>query len=308
MDKLTKAAFEASRRFIEEDARPLEIARFHHTFDGASAAEVRSALAAYQNADGGFGRALEPDLRCPDSSALCTAIALLTLRAIGAGGNEPLVASAIAYLLARLDRERLEWLIIPRAALESPHAPHWNHTSETELFERFGLNPAAEILGYLYDYPEQAPDELRASLAERVMGRLSERKPLEMHELLCYLHLLECRNLSEGLRDRLLAKLTKLLDAAIASDPAEWEQYSLRPLQVIGNPDSPFIAGRRELVELNLDYEISTQNADGSWTPSWSWGGAYPEEWERARREWSGLITLEKLLTLARFGRIETSR
>ena len=60
----------------------------------------------------------------------------------------------------------------------------------------------------------------------------------------------------------------------------------------------------RNAVEDNLDYLIDTQATDGSWQPSWSWGDAYPEEWPRARQEWQGVLTLEALLWLKRYGRL----
>ena len=65
---LSTAAFDTSRQFIEAKARPLEIARFHSHFDGASHEPVIAALEEFRNADGGFGRALEPDVRVSESS------------------------------------------------------------------------------------------------------------------------------------------------------------------------------------------------------------------------------------------------
>jgi hypothetical protein len=55
----------------------------------------------------------------------------------------------------------------------------------------------------------------------------------------------------------------------------------------------------------NLDYEISTQNADGAWTPNWSWGETWPDDWIIACREWTGILTLQYLLVLKQFNRIE---
>ena len=47
------------------------------------------------------------------------------------------------------------------------------------------------------------------------------------------------------------------------------------------------MAGIEDAVAANLDCEISSQNKDGSWTPTLSWGDAYPDDWEKARLEWS---------------------
>ena len=52
-------------------------------FAGGPAEPVATALAAYQNADGGFGHALEPDLRCPGSQPAATLYALEMLHEAG---------------------------------------------------------------------------------------------------------------------------------------------------------------------------------------------------------------------------------
>ena len=81
--------------------------------------------------------------------------------------------------------------------------------------------------------------------------------------------------------------------------------YSSRPPQVADTPESPFIAGIEDAMAANLDYEITSQNPDRSWTPTWSWNDAFPGAWAKAKNEWSGVITLNKLLILRRFRRIE---
>lgn len=302
---LSKEAFEASRRFIETTARPLETARFYHAFDGGAGEFVLDALGRYQNADGGFGHALEPDLRADESSALCTSIAFQVLRSTEARSGEALVSASIAYFLETLNREEGHWRIIPRTAEDSPHAPWWNQTGREEVFDSFSLNPTAEILGYLYDYRERVPGDILSLVSDRVIGRLSDLEKIDMHELLCCLRLLQTKTLPEEVRERIRQKLTRLIEGAVACDPAQWKGYSLRPLQVVDDPGSRFMAGLEEAVAANLDYEISSQNEDGSWSPTWSWGNTFPDAWEKARREWSGVITIEKLLILKRFGRIE---
>ena len=53
--------YTTARTFIYRNARPLDIVRWQYHFENGSKEEVLTALAAYQNADGGFGHALEPD-------------------------------------------------------------------------------------------------------------------------------------------------------------------------------------------------------------------------------------------------------
>jgi hypothetical protein len=68
-----KADLEGAWDFILRNARVLDGRRFAFRFDGGDSADVVAALRPYQNADGGFGHALEPDLRaalrfCPGYS------------------------------------------------------------------------------------------------------------------------------------------------------------------------------------------------------------------------------------------------
>ncbi len=302
---LTKEAFEAARRLIETTARALEAARFHYHFDGESDESVLGTLRQYQNADGGFGHALEPDLRASESSALCTSIAFQILRSIQASLDKALVSASITYFLETVDSKNGHWRIIPPLAEKSPHAPWWNQEGREEVFDSFSLNPTAAILGYLYDYQEQVPDDILSLVSERVISRLSGLDKIEMHDLLCCLRLLQTKTSPKEVHEQVRQKLTQLVDGTVAWDPARWKEYSLRPLQVMDDPESPFIAGYEESVAANLDYEISTQNEDGSWAPTWSWGDAFPNDWMLACREWTGIITLEKLLLLKRFKRIE---
>lgn len=151
---LSRKAFGASREFHEATARPLELALFRHAFLGAPIAPVLDALRGFRNDGGGFGHALEPDLRTPDSSALCTSIALRILRSLEISAEHALVSDGMGFLLASLNREQWGWRIIPETAESSPRAPWWYQKGREESFEGFSLNPTAEILGYLFDNHE----------------------------------------------------------------------------------------------------------------------------------------------------------
>jgi hypothetical protein len=57
----------AARSFMAGHARVLDRRRFERLFEGGDAGPVLAALAAYRNPDGGYGHALEPDLRAQES-------------------------------------------------------------------------------------------------------------------------------------------------------------------------------------------------------------------------------------------------
>lgn len=80
-------------------ARVLEQRLFAHHFLDGSADHVESALNAYGNEDGGYGHALEPNLRGPVSQPLHTGHALRVLDAIGCCGGQR-VERVCRYLTA----------------------------------------------------------------------------------------------------------------------------------------------------------------------------------------------------------------
>lgn len=59
--KLTNQDFDAIRRWMHRNARPLDLARWQYHFESGSAEAVLQSLSAYQNEDGGFGHGLEAD-------------------------------------------------------------------------------------------------------------------------------------------------------------------------------------------------------------------------------------------------------
>ena len=101
--QLSQQGMERARVFIATSARPLEQALFSHYLDDGSVEEVYTQLAQYANSDGGFGRALEPDLRTPESSVIATTIGLQTLRGLRTPETHPLVEGAMRYLLNTYD-------------------------------------------------------------------------------------------------------------------------------------------------------------------------------------------------------------
>ena len=83
MNKLSAERFSKARDFIVERARPLEKALYRFHFESGAKEDVVHEVRAYQNADGGFGHALESDLRTPESSVICTVRGVQLLTQIG---------------------------------------------------------------------------------------------------------------------------------------------------------------------------------------------------------------------------------
>src|ERR1700730_17230051 len=88
--------FDAAADFLA-GARVLDRRGFERLFSGGQAKPVRDAVAAYRNADGGFGHALEPDLRTAASQPAAVEMALRIMDLAGAW-DERLVRDAIDWL------------------------------------------------------------------------------------------------------------------------------------------------------------------------------------------------------------------
>ncbi|WP_416967460.1 hypothetical protein [Streptomyces sp. 4F14] len=76
-----------AERFVWLNARVLEQRLFAHHFLAASADLAETALDAYRTADGGYGHALEPDLRGPVGQPAHAVYALRVLDALGRCGG-----------------------------------------------------------------------------------------------------------------------------------------------------------------------------------------------------------------------------
>ncbi|MCU0519301.1 MAG: hypothetical protein MUF84_01210 [Anaerolineae bacterium] len=307
MKKLNRKAQQRARAFIFEHGRPLEQAKYTVIFEHSPVERIWEALAAFQNADGGFGHGMEPDLRLPVSSVLATTVGLQVLREFRAPPDHPLVQGAMRYLVATYDAAIEAWPIIPPAANEAPHAPWWIY--DKDVAERWGAflaNPRAEIVGYLHDYAALIPPDLCDHLTAAALEYLATHaETLEMHEILCYVRLAQSAGLLAGTKRELVRLLTPVVDQTVIKDSARWGEYGLMPIEIVQGTDSLFAGLLADVASANLDYEIAHHAEDGIWRPRWDWAGLYPEDWEQAKQDWSGWLTMRMLTILKRFDRLE---
>jgi hypothetical protein len=311
MRTLTPEAFERARRFLKTCARPLDRALFAHRFEATPAEAVLDELARYRNPDGGFGRALEPDLRTPYSSALATGIGLHILKELACPPEHALVAGAVRYLRETFDVEAQVWRVIPPAANEAPHAPWWRDEggSLARTFDDFLIVPRAQIVGLLHHYAALVPADWLRQVTESTAAAIETLGPEAFGgggDALRYaLSLAETEALPRPYRARLAPRLRELAAQVVCRDPEAWGEYCATPLKVAPAPDGVVVDLLAEDIQRNLDYVIEQQHPEGTWEPTWTWGDAYPAAWARAREEWRGHLTLETLTTLRAFGRIE---
>lgn len=302
MKHLTSAAFRNAREFVFNRARPLERALFAFEFENGPAEAVWEALQPFANADGGFGHALEPDCRVPDSSVLATTTAFPLLVRTGAPADHPLVVGGIRYLVECCDRAWPGWSALPAAANNYPRAFWWNHEPAAARDDPHWSNPSAAVVACLHRFPAEVPSELLQSVTAKALAVLETQvASLAGHDFLTFVELAE--SLPGPLAAPVWARLKSRARDAIMTDPAQWSSYGVRPLWAVAHPHSPLMDGLGEAVQANLDYEIEQQQPDGSWLPFWAWG-RFEADWIVARQEWQGQLTVKTLAALKAFNRL----
>lgn len=138
---------ERAREFVWCNARLLDRRRMEWLLgDTVDSAGVVAALRAYQNPDGGFGQALEPDLRTPTSQPQPAEFALRVLDEVGVFDRE-IVEPLCDWLLAVTTTEGGVPFVLPSAKAH-PHAPWWAGPDDPPA----DLNPTAAIVGLLHKH------------------------------------------------------------------------------------------------------------------------------------------------------------
>ena len=300
---LSRSRFDAARRFVETEARPLDAALLSHRLGVAPAGAVLDALVAYQNPDGGFGHGLEPDIPSPASSALASSVGLRHLARAGAAADHPMVVGVVRWLAAHIDPERGVWPIIGPEVDMAPHAPWWAWSDDlAAAWNGFRFNPTAEILAWLYHYRAAVPAQLLAGAEAGLRRTLAETQAIEgAYDLKCAIRLAE----SDSTPAEISRPLGLLVRRSLsAHDPAD-EHTS--PFDAAPTPASPFADAVDRRIEPALVALIDAQADDGGWTPFWDWSFVDADVWAKARSDWRGQLTREALEILLAYGRVEAA-
>ncbi len=305
MKQLSSESFSKARGFVKTHARELDRCLFEYSFEGGDRDAVLQALRHYQNVDGGFGQAIEPDFRLPSSSPMATSLALGLLYELEIPSSNPMVQKTIRYLNVAFDAQKRYWPSVCEGVNHFPHAPWWQYDEKSKKVSvETPANPSAELVGYLHAWPDLVPGHILERATASSLAYLdSQPDAMEMHDLICLVSMASA--MPEALHQPILGKLERSLQAIVARDPQAWASYGPQPLMYVQSPASPFAVMLREPLEKNLEYLIETQGSDGSWAPNWTWGGNYPEACEQARRDWQSKLTVDNLRILQAFGRIE---
>ena len=279
-----------AREFVFSNARVLERYLFSFYFEGGSCEPVIRALTSYQNPDGGFGNALEPDKRTPFSQPQDVEIAFEILDAIGSFGG-PIVRRACDWLETVTTKEGGVPFSLP-SANDYPHAPWWGVKDAKPPAE---LNPTAAIAGYLLKHGVRHPWLSGAS--EFCWWAIERSESKQFHDLVPMINFLTYAPDQKRAKP-LLKRIAETINApgVVELDP-EKEGYVKMPLDWAPSPRSfAHDLFEEDVLRRHLGALADKQEEDGGWPISWepiSPGVAL---------EWRGIVTIKALRTLEAYG------
>lgn len=299
MASASSEQLDAAERFVWRNARLIERLRFAQQFRGGSAERVVDALRPYQNADGGFGEALEPDFRGPVSQPTTGEQALHVLDEAGRLPAD--IVEPLCDWLASVTTADGGVPMVLLSASAYPRAPWWDPSPD----QRASLLPTGGLAGLLHrhrvDHPWLGPaTDFCWAAVDAVGSRLAAGdSPLQAaydaRSALVFLDNVPDRARAELAADELGGVL--LAAGVIALDAATPGEVAM-PLDFAPVPDT---LSRRwfddATIAAHLDALVAAQQQDGGWPVNW-------EIWTPVTGpEWRGWQTVERLKTLRAYGR-----
>jgi hypothetical protein len=283
---------DSAEQFVRANARLLERHRLAVLLHGGAVSPVIAALRAYRNPDGGFGHALEPDVRAPESEPAATLHALEVLAEVGALGD-PMVGDAAAWIGTIAGPDGGVPFVMPTAALH-PHAP-WMVPTAGGSHLTFALAALLGQAGAGGSWLQRAaewcwatvaqPDELGAYLVKFSLAFL-DAHPDERRAVAAI----------ESLRPRIHPNGSMPVAGGT-------EDERLTPLTLSPRPGARSrVLFTAEQLDADLDRLERAQQRDGGWKFDWlGWS-------EGQAVEWRGLVTLSALASLHAHGRLGLPR
>jgi hypothetical protein len=290
---------EAAATFMAMHARLLDRRRFDLAVNGAPPDGVLAALAAYRNPDGGFGWALEPDLRSPTSQPAGAFPAFDVFEEI-APETTPLTTELCDWLSSVTLPDGGLPFSLPGAATPGT-SPWWAgaDTTTSSLQITSGICGAAHRVRAhdpnVGDHPwlQRATDYCMraASAMEKPGGTLEFRFLLQFLDAAVDM-------IPEAARE--LERLAKFIPAS-GEMPVQGglEDEKLTPLEFAPAPGRPLhLLLPAEAIEKDLNRLAEDQRDDGGWDVDWAISSP------AAELEWRGAATVGAVRVLRAYGRI----
>ena len=278
-----------AKTFLLNNGRLLERHLFGYLFEDGSRDKVINALKAYQNEDGGFGNALEPDKRTSFSQPIDQESALKVMDEVGLNGE--IVEGVCDFLTTITTDEGGVPFTLP-SVQDAPHAPWWG-TDEAD--PPASLNPTASIAGLLHKHSYMHPWLERATTF--CWEKLEAPGDAEVHTLLSVMVFLEHapdRTRAEAVFESIKEQILEVTAVKLDTEGYVHPPYAFAP--------TPGSLARQlysdELMDKHLDALAQKQQDDGGWPIAW------PPVSPGCELEYRGVVTLNALLTLRAYEKL----
>jgi hypothetical protein len=253
---------------------------------------VAAALGGYRNPDGGFGHALEPDLRAPGSQPAATLYALELLHEAGMLGSD-MARSARAWIARVADPDGGVPFALPGFE-PYPHAPWWASAGDDPEPGSFLTLALAAVLhaGGIADDPWLA----RATdWCWRALESSTQPSGYWLKYACAFLDSVPDEHRARAALEALASRVDPTTIAP--QDGAEGE--ALRPLDLSPRPGARSrILVTDAHVAAHLDAVQDEQRDDGGWMFDWrAWSPAQTSAWR-------GVVTIRALSWLRDNGRL----
>ena len=137
MSLLNTEHIQNARSFIFKNGRLLERKLFEYFFENGTKQACLKALFAYQNEDGGFGNGIEPDLLCPDSTAIGAETALYVLELLDCHNAET-IGGLVDWIVTHQNSEG--FINHPPANMFNyPYQPWWKNPDRERILALAGI-------------------------------------------------------------------------------------------------------------------------------------------------------------------------
>lgn len=283
MEKLTKNDISVIENQMFNKARDIDVCVFNYVLGGFPQDLVLDALSMYQNRDGGFGHALDPNNLNPNSTVYETLVALGYLY--------------IADFKNYKDNEVHEQMLNKVFNYLYNKKPDWSLYDETNLKfaasvqfqeENNLIFPKNMIVAYtLYYLDEKKPYYKKAlAMLNDLEKHLLSSNSLTNDEILGYKFLYEVlNNKNISYNDEALAYLDKFTKLEL------------------NDINAYYIALFNKDNDEALDMIIKLRKNHGLWETPYEWGNNYPEA-ESAKLKMLGATTLKYIHILKKYNRI----
>ncbi len=134
---LSNERIDLSKSYVFKHGRLLERQLFNHFFGNGAREACLKALFAYQNSDGGFGNALEPDLSCPESSAIGAETAMFVMGLVDHHETAS-IRDLVTWIKSNLNQDGYI-SHPPRGLPEYPHQRWWETADKERILSLAGI-------------------------------------------------------------------------------------------------------------------------------------------------------------------------